>query len=218
MRLQGNRFLTSSIFAIILAAFAAAQATTTPLPILDPVSYPWSYSFPPVGLAFPETLQINLVNRPSPLFAAISPIGICTLCTTIGVPVAGSTGAIALATTSPAATTTCTGTITFTNALGKSIGTPVPFTVPSGQIFSAPLPFSMTGYTGFRGEILASVQGTTTLPSTNVCSLTMSLETFDTNTGVTHIFLTAPNSPIPAYLAGNFSAILPVPGSMLNSK
>jgi hypothetical protein len=65
----------------------------------------------------------------------------------------------------------------------------------------------MAGLSGFRGEILASVQGTTTLPSSTVCSLSVSLETFDTNTGVTHVFLTAP-APASATLATFLSGTL----------
>jgi hypothetical protein len=67
------------------------------------------------------------------------------------------------------------------------IGAPIPFTVPLGQIFSAPLPFSMTGYSGFRGEILVSLHITTSIS----CSLSISLETFETNTGVTHAIQSA---------------------------
>jgi hypothetical protein len=214
MHFQPNRYVTSSILAIILALSAAGQGTSTPQPIQDPISYHWSYSFPPVGLASPETLQVNVAN-PISTFLGISPIGV----TTIALPTTESGSTTTPTTTSPVTTTSCTGTINFTNAAGASVGAPVPFTVSAGQVFSAPLPFSMTGYTGFRGEIQASVQGTTTLPSSNVCSLTMSLETFDTNTGVTHVFLTAPNStPIPAYLTGNFSAIPPGQSLVLNSR
>jgi hypothetical protein len=91
------------------------------------------------------------------------------------------------------------------------MGKPVPFTVITGQIFSAPLPFAMTGISGFRGEILASVQGTTTIPSSNLCSLSISLETFDTNTGVTHVYLplSAPAAFFPGVLSGTFSTISP---------
>jgi hypothetical protein len=206
MLLPGNRLFGLSILAILPAVSVAAQGISIPVPVPTPTSYSWSYSFPPVGFAFPETLQVNLVNQPLALLEVISPNG-CSLCSTFQIP---TTSASAIA-------TSCTGTITFTNSAGTKIGASVPFTVATGQIFSAPLPFSMTGYSGFRGEILASVQGTSTLPSTNLCSLTISLETFDTNTGVTHVFLTAP-AQTTAYLTGNFSAIPPVPGPMLNSK
>jgi hypothetical protein len=189
-----NRLLVVSSFAILLAVSAAAQATGTTESTSVPPSYPWSYNFPLVGLAFPETLQVNVANRPA-AFAAISPVGNCSLCSTFEIP-------------APATTPPCTGTITFANASGKTIGAPAPFSVAPGQIFSAPLPFSLTGYSGFRGEILASVQGTSTLPSTNLCSLSISRETFDAGTGVTHAFLALPAAG-PAVLSGNFSAIAP---------
>ncbi len=94
------------------------------------------------------------------------------------------------------ATASCAGTISFANASGAAIGTPVKFSVGPGQIFSAPLPFSKTGYSS-RGEILASVQQTVTLPSPSFCTLAISLEVFDTNSGVIHaaISTSAPGGP-----------------------
>jgi hypothetical protein len=81
----------------------------------------------------------------------------------------------------------CTGTITFTNAAGAVIGTAASFTVASGQVFSASLPFSKAGASGTRAEIVGSVQ--LTVSSSTPCALTNSLETFDTSSGVTHMFL-----------------------------
>lgn len=202
MHLQENRLLVSSTLVVLLAISVAAQGTGTTEPAPTPASYPWSYNFPPVGLAFTETLQVNVANLPS-AFAVISPVGVCSLCSTYGIQTPALGVLTAPTTTAPATATSCTGTITFMNAAGTGIGAPVPFTVAIGQIFSAPLPFSMTGYSGFRGEILASVQGTTAIPSSTVCSLSISLETFDTSTGVTHAFLTVP----PALPQATFSAI-----------
>jgi hypothetical protein len=116
--------------------------------------------FPPVGLATTETIQINVLNT------ATNP---------------------AASTTSTAAS--CTGTITFSNATGATIGTATPFTIASGQVFSAKLPYSSSGTSTGRAEIVGSIQTTTTLPSKTPCALTFSLETFDTSSGVTHIFL-----------------------------
>lgn len=81
----------------------------------------------------------------------------------------------------------CTGTITFKNASGTTIGTATSFSVTSGQVFSASLPFSKAGATGTRAEIVGSVQLTS---SSAPCALANSLETFDTSSGVTHVFLT----------------------------
>jgi hypothetical protein len=86
----------------------------------------------------------------------------------------------------------CAGTITFTNASGTVIGTATSFTVTSGQVFSASLPFSKAGASGIRAEIVGSVQ--LTLASSTPCALANSLETFDTSSGVTHVFLGASSS------------------------
>jgi hypothetical protein len=45
------------------------------------------------------------------------------------------------------------------------------------------------GLTGNRGEFVVAVQVTTTFPSKAPCSPVFSLETFDSATGATHIFL-----------------------------
>jgi hypothetical protein len=83
----------------------------------------------------------------------------------------------------------CTGTITFKNASGTTIGTAATFSGTSGQVFSASLPFSKAGATGTRAEIVGSVQLTTSTSSSTPCALAQSLETFDTSSGVTHVFL-----------------------------
>jgi len=117
------------------------------------------YVFPPIGLGSTETAQVNLVN--------IAP--------------------------APAASTatapSCTGTVTFASATGATIGQANPFTAGSGEIASVSLPFSSAGISGSHGVILVSVQQTTTVPSAARCSLVFSFETFDTSTGVTHVFV-----------------------------
>jgi len=90
--------------------------------------------------------------------------------------------------TATATAPSCTGTVTFANASGATIGTPSPFKVGSGQIQSITLSASTANITGARGAILASVQQTTTVPNPAPCSLLFSLATFD-STGVTHVFL-----------------------------
>jgi hypothetical protein len=89
----------------------------------------------------------------------------------------------------------CTGTITFTSATGTVIGTATSFTVTSGQVFSAALPFSKSGATGARAEIVGSVQLTASASSSTPCALSNSLETFDTSSGVTHVFLGSSAAP-----------------------
>jgi hypothetical protein len=117
-----------------------------------------NFSFPPAGLASSETAQVNVAN--------IAP---------------ASTGANAVA---PA----CTGTITFANAAGATLGSAVSFTTTSNQIFSKQLAFNELDLTGIRGEFVATVQITTTFPSKTPCAPVLSLETFDSSTGATHIF------------------------------
>jgi hypothetical protein len=131
------------------------------------------YNFPPVGLASTETAQMNLVN--------IAP------------------GSSATATSTPA----CTGTVTFTNASGMAIGKPTSFTTSGSQVTSVQLMFSQLqlASTDVRGEFVASVQLTNSLPATAPCSLVFSLETFDSSTGVTHVYLG--NSATGTALVGN---------------
>jgi hypothetical protein len=136
------------------------------------LSFTQNYSFPPVGLASSETAQVNVIN-----IAKAS----------------SATGA-----TAPS----CTGTITFSNASGTAIGSPVSFTTTGSEVFSTPLNFSQVGASGLRGEFVASVQLTGTVPSKAPCSLVFSLETFDTSIGATHVLLE--NS------AGG-AAVLPIP-------
>ncbi len=138
-------------------------------------SFTRDFSFPPVGLASSETAQINLVN-------------IATM----------SMNANAVA-------PSCAGTITFTGAGGTTIGSPVPFTTTGAQISSTQLAFSKLGATGNRGEFVASIQATTTIPAKAPCSLVFSLETFDNTTGATHVFLqnsVASGGPIPVLAIG----------------
>jgi hypothetical protein len=167
------------VSASLLVLLAASAAAQGPPVVTPPVAFTRNYNFPPVGLAGTETLQVNVVN-------------------------------LSLFTATPFVTGTasCTSTISFANASGMAIGAPVKFTIGSGQIYSAPLPFSKTGYSS-RGEILASVQQAVEISSAGACSLAISLETFDTSTGVTHAILTAP-ATTPGAL---FSVITPgMPG------
>ena len=84
----------------------------------------------------------------------------------------------------------CTGTIGFVNSGGTAIGSATSFTVTSGQTFSATLPFSKAGASGTRTEVRAIVTVTDTTGSGAApCQLTSSLETYDTATGVTHVYL-----------------------------
>jgi hypothetical protein len=85
----------------------------------------------------------------------------------------------------------CTGSISFLNLSGATIGSATAFTVTAGQISQAHLPFSGAGATGTRTAIRAVV--TLTLPTATPrppCALAVSLSTFDTSTGATHALAT----------------------------
>jgi len=81
----------------------------------------------------------------------------------------------------------CTGTVAFLTASGATIGSAASFSAAGGQTASVSLPFSKSGAAGTRTEIRAAVSVTFT--SEVPCSIVTSLETFDTTTGVTHVYL-----------------------------
>lgn len=83
----------------------------------------------------------------------------------------------------------CTGTISFLNATGATIGTATPFTVASGAIFTARLPFASSGGSGVRTVIRPSVSLTISTASPRPpCSLEISIETYETSSGATHVY------------------------------
>jgi hypothetical protein len=90
----------------------------------------------------------------------------------------------------PSGATACSGTITFTNAGGTTIGKPTSFATAGSQVVSTQLTFSQLGVASSdtRGEFVASVQITSSL-GPSACALVFSLETFDTVSGVTHVYL-----------------------------
>ena len=114
--------------------------------------------------------------------------------TTIGPVGVGSTETVQvnvanLASNSASGTAaSCTGTITFNNSAGAAIGTSTPFTVTAGQISSVALPFAKIGGTA-RTEVIGVIALTTTSTSEAPCDLHYSLETYDTSTGATHVYV-----------------------------
>ena len=82
----------------------------------------------------------------------------------------------------------CTGTVAFLNSTGTTIGTATTFTLAADAATSVTLTFSSAGLTSPRGLIRTVL--TTTNTSNVPCSLSFSLNTYDTSTGVTHVFLT----------------------------
>lgn len=95
-----------------------------------------------------------------------------------------------LATASSSGTAaSCTGSVSFVNAGGTTIGSATNFTVASGQTSSVSLPFNKAGASGTRTEIRGIVTRTQTTGSGAApCSLSSSLEIYDTSTGATHAY------------------------------
>jgi len=80
----------------------------------------------------------------------------------------------------------CTGSISFLNSSGTVIGSAATYTLGTNQMKSVSLPYASSGATG-RTEIRAVVTQTVTAGSDAPCRLLISLETYDSSTGVTHI-------------------------------
>lgn len=97
-------------------------------------------------------------------------------------------------------TASCAGTITFTVAGAKTQPAPVKFTLTAGEVSSASLPGNSLVTTG-QAVVLGSIQ-LTQMPGMP-CSLLSSMETYDTASGVTHVYLANPGSagPVPVVVA-----------------
>jgi hypothetical protein len=160
-------------YLLYFLAFAIAAAGQTP----TAATATRDLAFSPVGLAFTETAQINVVN-------------------TATNPASGTAAS-------------CSGTISFNNSTGASVETPVKFTVTSGEIYSATLTAGKLGVVnGSRSEFIGSVQ--LTLTPKVPCTLTISLETFDATTGVTHLYLTNPaGGPTAVIFSGGNGPLTP---------
>lgn len=119
-------------------------------------------ALPPFGLGTTETARINLTN----------------------VAVASQAGTAA----------SCEGSVAFLNAAGATIGTATTFKIATLVISSVSLPFASAGLTGPRGVVRAAI--TVNHPATSStapappCSLLTSLETFETVSGATHLYIT----------------------------
>ncbi len=103
---------------------------------------------------------------------------------------------IATATTNGTAAS-CTGSVAFYNASGAIIGTATAFTLGSGQISSIKLPYASAGASGSRAVVRPVINATGTQPSATPCSLQYSVETYDSATGVTHVFAAGAGPAVP---------------------
>jgi hypothetical protein len=145
---------------------------------INPFTTTPSSSFPPVGIGSTETIQVILSNT----------------ATALSNP--------AIVSNEPAPS--CTGSVAFYNASGTIIGTATSFTLTTGQISQVSLPYASAGSTSVRALVRAVVSLTTTFPKPTPCSLSYSLATFDTATGVTHAIVTGTGiSAITAFLTAN---------------
>jgi hypothetical protein len=81
----------------------------------------------------------------------------------------------------------CTGTVAFVNSTGATIGTATTYTVTTGQTVPVSLAFASTGFTGSRGELRVVITATRT--SGVPCQLHASLQTYDTSSGATHLYV-----------------------------
>ena len=86
----------------------------------------------------------------------------------------------------------CTGTVSFLNSAGTTIGTATTYTLAANAVTSVTLAFSSAGLPSPRGLVRAVVSQT--LTGNVPCALSTTLNTYDTSTGVTHVFLTG--SPV----------------------
>lgn len=162
--MNSRNAVVPGVFAtLLLAVSAAGQINAIPTSTTN---------LPPIGLAATETVQVNVVNTSAEPPARTS--------------------------------TSCGGSIAFYNAAGTIIGTATPFTVTPGQIFSAKLASTGGARAVVRAQIMApiflsspeSILGglSPVLPVLVIpaCTMTYSLETYDSTTGVTHLFFSGP--------------------------
>ncbi|MBV8818833.1 MAG: hypothetical protein JO022_10790 [Acidobacteriaceae bacterium] len=85
----------------------------------------------------------------------------------------------------------CTGTVSFLNSAGTTIGSATPFTLTAGQASPVKLPFSSSGGTAPRTLIRAVVSETVSTSGSNPpCGLQFTMSIYDTTTGATHAVLT----------------------------
>jgi hypothetical protein len=107
----------------------------------------------------------------------------------------------------------CTGSVTFISQAGATIGTATTFTLAAGAVGVIILPFSASGIIGTRGLVRTVVSATTT--SNVPCSLSYSLNTYDTVGGATHVFMQGTGSILGQPLSASTSLSNPASGVTL---
>ena len=97
-------------------------------------------------------------------------------------------------------TASCTGNISFLNSNGATIGTATTFTATAGQSVAVKLPFATAATSGSRVDVRAVI--VTTQSNSTPCALVYSLETYDTASGATHLYLaSSPVAQTPFFLS-----------------
>lgn len=89
----------------------------------------------------------------------------------------------------------CSGHVSFNVAGAKNQPALVPFTVTGGQVFSTSI-----AWTGLQVSARSEVVGSVALTQevSTPCTLSVSLETYDTSTGATHSFQSNPSPTVQA--------------------
>jgi len=94
----------------------------------------------------------------------------------------------------------CTGSISFLNSNGATIGTATTYTAAAGQSVDVKLAFANAAASGTRVDVRAVIAATQT--SGTPCVLAYSLSTYDTSSGVTHLYLaSAPSAEGPVVIS-----------------
>lgn len=83
----------------------------------------------------------------------------------------------------------CSGSVAFFSSTGTQIGSSMSFTVGSNQIAAVNLPYTSAASISSRALVRPVISVTTTRPNAAPCTLSYSLVTFDSATGVTHALI-----------------------------
>lgn len=137
----------------------------------EAVSSTHSISLPPAGIGSTETMQVTVTNL-----------------------AANGTG------TSTSTSASCTGSVSFLNSNGATIGTATTYTAAAGQSVDVKLAFANAASSGTRVDVRAVIAATQT--SGTPCVLAYSLQTYDTSSGDTHLYLaSAPSPEVPVVIS-----------------
>jgi hypothetical protein len=154
-----KNFTISFALTVVLTGSAFAQLPTSFTRTSD-------YTFPLVGLAASETIQVNLINLAAN-------------------PTNGNKSS-------------CTGTVTFSTASqGTVIGGVTNFTLAADAVASITPSIANNVILAGASRVLIRTVVATTQTSGVPCSLAYTLNTFDTTSGVTHVFLVGASPAVP---------------------